>query len=271
MNIFKGLFSRRSASARPAEDNTDPADVDAVASIRDTDADWEEIGRTNPYFGVLAAPRYMTENLTDDVRAEFFQTGMHDVQALSKRLHARYPDFAPASALDFGCGVGRVTRALAAFTGDAFGVDVSEAMLAEARRNVVPGAAFGHEMPDRLFDWVVSVIVFQHIPPSRGYVLLRDLMARVAPGGFVSIQFSLYRDEALAFAPGGRILMSDGLPVIADDAALRSLPKGEMVMFDYDLTVIAAIMFSAGVVDFEVTHTDHGGFHGATLYGRKSL
>lgn len=268
--MFKGLFARRSAVARPAEVNSDPAGIDAVALIRDTDADWEEIGRTNPYFGVLAAPRFMTDNLTDEVRAEFFQTGVHDVQALSKRLRARYPDFAPTSALDFGCGVGRVTHALAAYTGDAFGVDVSQAMLAEARRNILPGAAFGHEMPDRLFDWIVSVIVFQHIPPSRGYVLLRDLLARVAPGGFVSIQFALYRDEALALAPGGRILMSEGLPVIANDAMLDALPKGEMVMFDYDLTVIAAIMFSAGVVDFEVTHTDHGGFHGATIYGRKS-
>ncbi|WP_292060045.1 MULTISPECIES: class I SAM-dependent methyltransferase [unclassified Brevundimonas] len=266
--MFKSLFSRRARIEAVAEIGA--AEVDADVRPRDTDADWEEIGRTNPYFGVLADPRFKTENLTEEARTEFFQTGEGDVRSLMERFRQRYPDFAPTSALDFGCGVGRVTRALAAATGDAFGVDISESMLAEARRTPIVGAAFGQDIPDRLFDWVLSVIVFQHIPPERGYALLRELMKRLAPGGFVTLQFALYRDPALAAAPGGRVLMVEGLPVITNDAALNALPKGEMVMFDYDLTVIAAILFSAGVVDFELTHTDHGGFHGATLYGRRA-
>lgn len=237
---------------------------------RDTDADWEEIGRTNPYYGVLATSRYKTENLTDQALAEFFRTGEADIHNAVEVLRRRYLEFAPASALDFGCGVGRLTRALAAVTGDAFGVDVSEAMLAEAQRTSVAGARFGHQIPDQLFDWIVSVIVFQHIPPVRGYALLRDALKQLAHGGYVTLQFALYRDPALAAAPGGRVSMSEGLPIISDEAALTALPKGEMVMFDYDLTVIAAILFSAGVVDFELTHTDHGGFRGATIYGRKS-
>lgn len=237
---------------------------------RDTDADWEEIARANPYYGVLANARFKTENLTEQALAEFFQTGQGDIQGAAEVLRRRYSGFAPTSALDFGCGVGRLTRALASVTGDAFGVDVSEAMLAEARRSPVPGALFGREIPDRLFDWIVSIIVFQHIPPQRGYALLKALMKQLAPGGFVTLQFSLYRDPALAGAPGGRVLMSEGLPLISNETALHALPKGEMVMFDYDLTVIAAILFSAGVADFELSHTDHGGFHGATIYGRKS-
>lgn len=265
--MFKNLFPRRGVVDVDSETR---AEVDPETCQRDTDADWEEIGRANPYFGVLADPRFKTENLNEKARAEFFRTGEDDVRGLMERFRLRHSDFAPASALDFGCGVGRVTRALAAVTGDAFGVDIAESMLAEARRTPVVGAEFGREMPDRLFDWVLSVIVFQHIPPERGYSLLRELMKRLAPGGFVTLQFALYRDPALAAAPGGRVLMSEGLPVIANDAALKALPKGEMVMFDYDLTVIAAILFSEGVVDSELGHTDHGGFHGATIYGRKA-
>ncbi|WP_333612291.1 class I SAM-dependent methyltransferase [Brevundimonas bullata] len=252
--MFKRLFGRGSRGAMP----------------RDTDADWEEIGRSNPYYGVLTDPRFKTENLNDKVRADFFATGEGDIRWASELLTRRYPDFSPASALDFGCGVGRLTRALAAATGDAFGVDISEAMLAEARRSALPGTAFGCELPDRTFDWIVSIIVFQHIPPERGYLLLRALMERLAPGGFVTLQFALYRDPRHSSVPGGRIVMDGDFTMVSNVAALRELAKGEMVMFDYDLTVIAAILFAAGVTDLELSHTDHGGFHGAFIHGRKA-
>ncbi|MGH7026673.1 class I SAM-dependent methyltransferase [Brevundimonas sp.] len=241
-----------------------------LAESRDTDADWEEIGRSNPYYGVLTDPRFRAENLNDEALVDFFRSGEGDIRQASKILKRRYPDFAPASALDFGCGVGRLTRALAAATGDAFGVDVSEAMLVEARRSAPSGAAFGRDLPDRVFDWIVSIIVFQHIPPERGYPLLKALMERLAPGGFITLQFALYRDPRHSAVPGGRIAIGEGFSTISNVAALRNLPKGEMVMFDYDLTVIAAILFAAGIADMELTHTDHGGFHGAFIYGRKA-
>lgn len=246
------------------------AQGDRGAAPRDTDADWEEIGRANPYYGVLTDPRFKTENLNDEALADFFATGEGDIRWASEALLRRYPDFAPASALDFGCGVGRLTRALAAKTGDAFGVDVSESMLAEARRSTQAGLGFGCDLPDRTFDWIVSIIVFQHIQPERGYPLLKALLERLAPGGFVTLQFALYRDPRHAAVPGGRVVMAEDFTMVSNVAALRKLAKGEMVMFDYDLTVIAAILFAAGVTDLELTHTDHGGFHGSFIHGRKA-
>lgn len=251
--MLKTLFGRPAADTTP----------------RDTDADWEEIGRTNPYYGVLTDPRFKSDNLTEEVLADFFRSGAHGIAQEADWLKGRYSDFAPKSALDFGCGVGRLTRALAAITGDTFGVDISDSMLAEARRNVPEGAMFGRELPDRAFDWIVSLIVFQHIPPERGYPLLKALMARLASGGFVTLQFALYRDPRHASVPGGRIVMGEDFTTVSNVGALRNLAKGEMVMFDYDLTVIAAILFAAGVTDIALSHTDHGGFHGACIRGRR--
>ncbi len=247
-----------------------PPAAEVVWASRDTDADWEEIGRTNPYFGVLTDPRFRSEGLDAAALADFFRTGEEGVAQAAAGLRNRYPDFAPQSALDFGCGVGRLTRALARLTNDAFGVDVSDSMLAEARRNVPAGAAFGRELPDRTFDWIVSIIVFQHIPPDRGYPLLKALMERLKPGGFFTLQFALYRDKRHAAVPGGRVVMGEDFATISNTDALRDLSKGEMVMFDYDLTIIAAILFAAGVTDIELIHTDHGGFHGAIVQGRRS-
>lgn len=239
--------------------------------MRDTDADWEEIGRTNPYYGVLTDPRFKSANLTEEALVEFFGSGEGGIAHEMALLRQRYPDFSPTSALDFGCGVGRLTRALATVTQDAFGLDISESMLAEARRNVPAGAVFGRDLPDRTFDWIVSLIVFQHIPPERGYPLLKALIERLAPGGCMTLQFALYRDPRHSAVPGGRIVMGEDFTVVSNPGALRNLAKGEMVMFDYDLTVIAAILFAAGVTDIEIAHTDHGGFHGASIRGRRVL
>ena len=45
------------------------------------------------------------------------------------------PGFQPINALDFGCGVGRLVIPLAKISTSAVGIDVSESMLAEARKN----------------------------------------------------------------------------------------------------------------------------------------
>lgn len=240
-----------------------------VAMRRDTDADWEEIGRLNPYYGVLTDPKFRTENLTEAARAEFFASGQADIRGQQDQLRARFGAFEPRSALDFGCGVGRLTRALAEITGDAVGVDVSPSMLKEARHSAPEGVQFQTHLPLRSFDWIVSIIVFQHIPPERGYGLLKDLVSRLAPGGCVSLQFAVYRDEALAEVAGGRVAIGEEVRLLSNDVALNALAKGEMVMFDYDLSVIAAILFGAGLHELQMIHTDHGGFHGVMIYGRR--
>ena len=252
--MFRRLFQRDSS----------------VAQLRDTDADWDRIARSDPYYGVLTDPRFRTENLTEEALAEFFRSGEGAVKQAAKRLKSRHADFSPASALDFGCGVGRLTRALAAMTGDAYGVDVAEAMLIEARRHAPASAAFGHELPERAFDWIMSLIVFQHIPPERGYRLLEALLQRLAPGGFVTLQFALYREPEHSGAPGGRIVVDGGIVRTVSVPVPSSLRQGEMVMFDYDLTVIVAILAAADVSDLDLVHTNHGGFHGAFLYGRRA-
>lgn len=240
------------------------------AEVRDTDADWEELGKTNPYFGVLTETRYLTDNLNDEAREEFFKSGEGDIAYAVSVLKRRYPDFAPKSALDFGCGVGRLTRALAKVTGEAHGLDVSPSMLSEARRDAPEGVTFSHDIPERQFDWLVSIIVFQHIPPPRGYVLLRQLLQNLAPGGFITLQFTLYRDAIHKDTGGGRFLIDETFTDIANEEVSLAHNKGVMLMHDYDLSKITGILFENGFNHYEVAHTDHGGFHGVFIHGRRN-
>lgn len=235
---------------------------------RDTDADWRKIGSDEPYYGVLTDPRYLRANLDEQAKSEFYQSGVSEIAGHLVHLNRHFGDFSPRSALDFGCGVGRLTRALAAQTGDAVGVDISEGMIREARSATLPGLQFQHELPERTFDWIVSIIVFQHIEPTRGYQALRQLLGKLAPGGCVTLQFALYRDAKFHQTAGARIDVNTGAP-LSSKGIVRALPVGEILMFDYDLSIIAAVLFEAGVEELNIIHTDHGGFHGAYVYGRK--
>jgi SAM-dependent methyltransferase len=94
--------------------------------------------------------------------------------------------------------VGRLTQALAPHFDECLGVDISEEMLAEARRlaESVPGVRFVLNDRDELrqfgdgsFDLVYSHIVLQHVP-DRAAVLsyIAEFVRVLAPGGLVSFQ-----------------------------------------------------------------------------------
>lgn len=85
-------------------------------------------------------------------------------------------DPAGRTALDFGCGVGRFTRALATRFGRCIGVDVAEGMIERARQlhrdwqgRVDFRASDGVSLPveDHSVDFVWSYEVFQHFPSEQ--------------------------------------------------------------------------------------------------------
>src|SRR6185369_13089394 len=101
---------------------------------QDTDKYWQLIGDANPYWGVITDDKFDKDKLTPDAIEDFYRMGETQVELLLQKIHD-YVDnlFAPDSALDFGCGVGRVLLPLAKRCRTVVGVDVSEGMLQHAR------------------------------------------------------------------------------------------------------------------------------------------
>ncbi len=242
--------------------------------VRDTDADWNAIATNEPFFGVLANDQYRRHNLDERAVEEFYASGRADIEhviAMLRRVTGE--KVKPQLALDFGCGVGRLTFAMRDYARRAVGVDVADAMLdiarerAESRR--LREIEFRSTLPDEPFDWVSSLIVFQHIPPQRGHELIEQLVERLAPGGLVSLQLTFFRD------PNHR---DELLRDIADyrydgqRVELLSSPKpevGAMSMYDYDLNRVFRTLYLGGVTSVLTEHTDHGGCHGTWLFGQK--
>ena len=157
------------------------------------DRDWEELAQREAYFAVLTDERFLRERLSEEARSAFFASGDADVERL-----LALAEIAPRRALDFGCGVGRLTLALAKRIEEVVGFDVSPTMLGVARANV-PNARFVDSLDGLApFDLIVSLIVFQHIPVARGEELLRRLLVLLAPGGVAALHVTFRR-------PGGAL------------------------------------------------------------------
>jgi SAM-dependent methyltransferase len=249
--------------------------------VNDPDRDWEVLGREDPYYAVLSDDRYRAGRLSPEAVAEFFESGEEYVRTILEIVDAQLvPGFAPSRALDFGCGVGRLLIPLARRCDVATGVDVAEAMLAEARRNC---AARGIENvhlvrgDDRLagaagsYDFVHSYIVFQHIPVRRGERITRELVARLAPGG-VGVLHYTYRH---AHGTGRRLLGWMRARVPLANAALN-LAKGRspaapvMQGNEYSVTRLIDTLAAAGCGHVYARFSDHQGVRGVMLFFQKA-
>lgn len=237
---------------------------------RDTDEDWLHFGEFEPYYGVLTHERFLRAHLTPDALEEFWQTGREEVHRIWSELNRLFGPRAPQRALDFGCGVGRLTRAIGEIVPEVVGVDISPQMISEGRLhapgNVMLTTDLGEE---RDFHWINSFIVFQHIPPERGYSLLEDLLNRAADTCLLSLHFTFFKD-ARGLSDHGLDAMRFG---IWDGEVIRPLIRTEqplkMMMYDYDLTRIYAMLVAHRFTAVHLAHTDHAGAHGAHIFAAR--
>ena len=139
-------------------------------SLRRQKAEREELGNMDPYWAILADPnrKFGKWNI-----GEFFTVGDQEIRkVMESTMHLGYP-LGRELALDFGCGVGRLTRALAMHFRQCYGVDISESMVAKARElnGSFPNSTFFvnaeenlHLFPDNCFDMIYTNLVLQHLP-----------------------------------------------------------------------------------------------------------
>lgn len=154
---------------------------------------WEAFARHDPLWAIVSVPG--TQGNRWDVD-EFFRNGGIELAHVVRALEAAGVVLPRGRALDFGCGVGRLTRALAERFDEVDGVDISGAMVAQARQYNRHGARVRfHEnaspalpFADGTFDFVFTKIVLQHVPVDlqRGYV--REFLRVAKAGGLVVFQ-----------------------------------------------------------------------------------
>lgn len=162
--------------------------------LRRVRAHWETHGEQDPLWAVYVAPGTRGGNWDVDA---FFATGRAEVE----RVWATLPvDGRPAGrrvALDFGCGVGRLTRALAEHFDEVIGVDVSAPMVDRAREFAQgnPRLSFVLNPRDDLsfvadgaVDLVYSSLVLQHLSRPLATRYLAEFVRVLAADGAAVVQ-----------------------------------------------------------------------------------
>jgi 2-polyprenyl-3-methyl-5-hydroxy-6-metoxy-1,4-benzoquinol methylase len=137
--------------------------------------DWEDLGRVDPLWAIASTPGRRQGGWDDNA---FMDGGRRKCRRIVRWLDALGAPATRQRALDFGCGVGRVTIPLADHFGEVVGIDIAPTMIQQARSRA---AATGQRnvafllnqdddlrmLADERFDLVFTSLVLQHLPSRR--------------------------------------------------------------------------------------------------------
>ena len=150
---------------------------------------WEQLGEADPFYAIL---RYRSKTAGNWDLKEFFDTGTKDVEGIMSKMDSSgVLSRRPQRALDFGCGVGRLTQPLGARFEEVVGVDISSSMVGLANKlNTALNCKFLINersdlslFPDGHFDFILSLITLQHMQPKYVKSYLREFMRVLSRGG----------------------------------------------------------------------------------------
>ena len=151
---------------------------------------WEDLAERDALGAILTDPERVGGKWN---LGEFMATGEAENDIVMDHLSAigHLPEF-EGKALDFGCGVGRLTQAMAWRFTSCVGVDISTQMIknaeslnqhAHCRYQVVAGPLL--PFVDGSFSFIYSNIVLQHVPRKYAVAYLREFERVLKPGGIL--------------------------------------------------------------------------------------
>ena len=154
---------------------------------------WTTLGSTDPFRAILSRPG---EPAGAWDQAAFFETGVAEVEQVL-RIARLFSPIHFGTAMDFGCGVGRLSQALAGHFDRVVGIDVAASMIqAAVQLNQFPSRCeYLHNVTadltvlgDRSVDFIYSNITLQHMVPSLVASYVREFFRIARPGAHVIFQ-----------------------------------------------------------------------------------
>ncbi|MCF6297706.1 MAG: class I SAM-dependent methyltransferase [Flavobacteriaceae bacterium] len=155
---------------------------------------WENLGKTDPFWGVLTHQNKKNNKWNKN---KFYETGSNNITELLEKLSDINSLSNINNVLDFGCGVGRLTKYISKNFTNVVAIDISKGMLQNAVNNnrTTRNALFIYynstEIPfikDNKIDLIVSIITFQHIQPKIQVKYLHDFLRILSKNGLIYIQ-----------------------------------------------------------------------------------
>lgn len=217
-------------------------------NLNELKKNWNQFGKEDPYWAILTDPDKKGNRWEEK---EFFETGRLLIDKKFKRLKNLNPNFSFHSALDFGCGAGRLTQGLANHFDKAVGVDIAPSMiqLAKEKNNKKNCTFIVNDKNDlsifgkEEFDFIYSVITLQHMQPIYAKSYIIEFLRLLKPNGIAMFQVpskpnkgtleyhdALSKPEKGKFGFLSRFSKNNTLPIME----MYWIPIKEMVAFLVD-------------------------------------
>jgi len=164
------------------------------SELRDVRDNWNEFGKRDALWSILTVDS--KKNGQWDL-VEFFGAGEREISGVMGYVESLKLPLRRGKALDFGCGVGRLTQALCRQFEECHGVDIAESMVELAHQYNRFGSRchyhlnVAHDLrlfAENTFDFVYSNIVLQHNKPVHSRRFIQEFLRILAPGGVVVFQ-----------------------------------------------------------------------------------
>lgn len=164
-------------------------------SLKKLQRNWEGLAQADPLWAICTDPKKRNRQWTQE---EFFATGRKEIEAVlgyAARVGLCIDETSPA--LDFGCGVGRLTRAMSEYFPECCGVDISPTMISTAQElnRDRPRCYFQLNEDTQLehlqanyFGFIYTSLVLQHIVEPCSHQYIAELVRVLKPGGVLVFQ-----------------------------------------------------------------------------------
>jgi ubiquinone/menaquinone biosynthesis C-methylase UbiE len=162
--------------------------------IKELQKNWNTFGKMDPLWAILTdnSKRGNKWDLKD-----FFELGENEINEVMNSISVLNLDLKLESALDFGCGAGRLTQALANKFDRVSGVDISPSMIDLSEKynrhgdkckyylNAVDNLSL---FSDQSFDFIYSSVVLQHMRPDYAKSYIKEFIRLLSPKGLLVFQ-----------------------------------------------------------------------------------
>jgi ubiquinone/menaquinone biosynthesis C-methylase UbiE len=182
----------------------------------------------------------------------------------------RTPEF-DGVALDFGCGVGRLTQAMARQFTSCVGIDISTQMIKNAESlnqhqhcSYLVVASPPLPFADNTFSFIYTNIVFQHVPRRYAVSYLHEFERVLKPGGIL-----VFGVQDRFATPDFSSRLTRIRHILQIRSRLRTAVgrgRGEMQMHCMPEHIVRRALSSVSIVDIQHTNTAAKDFNGRLEY-----
>lgn len=192
---------------------------------------WRTLGEKEPFWSVCTHDEFKNDKLTDASVEALYATGKKHADLIDLFASRTSTPMGRGTCLDYGCGVGRVTRHLAERFDKVLAVDISEGNLHQCRKmaahfgieniefKLMHSPAEAADLPR--VDFFYSAIVLQHNSPPVQKFTLDCILGKIKPGGGFYFQTQ-------TFTPGYRFDIDEFLATPPDVMDMHCLPMHEI-------------------------------------------